>query len=268
MQNAFLGRRSGCFSPGSAATLRPRRREFKLGAPQRRAAMTPRRRLARNTPGIWQSGARAAMSHLICDYLDELRESLGAVQAPVDPRVLRRLYERQDYGAMLGWIKNSMRLDLSVGLRIVEGPAGDPLMWVEMPEPMPIYGSAEFRRVRVIVNARRYTLHRSFACAVAGFSHELSHVVLAAMRHRLRADEKAVDLAAMLLGYQAFVGNAEFTQSKGALQSLLLTMLLLPFGLLVWRGPAQRIWRLGALTHAEAAAARQRLALWREEPPR
>ncbi len=201
------------------------------------------------------------MSHLVRDYLDELQASFGGAAAPIDSRVLKTLYDRKEYASMLGWIKNSMRLDLRVGLRIVDGAEPSPPMWIEMPQPMPTYGSDEFRRARVIVNARRDVLEgRSFACVVAGFSHELSHVVLSATGHRLRRDEKAVDLTAMLLGYQSFIADAEVTKSQFALWPVLLTALLLPFGVLFWRGPTKRTWRLGYLTRAEAAAARQYLA--------
>ncbi len=202
------------------------------------------------------------MSYLIRDYLDELLGSFGGAAAPVDSRVLKGLYDRKDYASMLGWIKNSMRLDLRVGLRIVDGAEPSPPMWIEIPQPMPSYGSEAFRRVRVIVNARCDVLEgKSFACVVAGFSHELSHVVLCATGHRLQHDEKAVDLTAMILGYQSFIADAEVTKTQFALWSLALTALMLPFGVLFWRGPSRKTWRLGYLTRAEAAAARQYLAL-------
>jgi hypothetical protein len=199
------------------------------------------------------------MSHLIRDYLDELHETFGAA-APIDGRVLKSLYERQDYGAMLGWIKLSMRLDCPVGLRIVEGPDENPPLWIEMPIPTPIYGSPAFRSTRFIVNARRAALNRSFPYAVAGFAHELSHIALSATQHRLRDDEKAVDLTAMLLGYQTFVGSAEVTRSQGAVWSFLLMLALAPFGILFWRSPPRRTWRLGYLTRDEAATALEHLA--------
>ncbi len=146
------------------------------------------------------------MSELIGDYLDELLNSLGGASPPIDPSVLKSLYGRRDYAAMLGWIKNSMRLDLRVGLRIVDAPEPSPPMWIETQQPMPAYGGAGFRNARVIVNARRDALEaKSFVWVVAGFSHELSHVVLFAIGHRLQRDEKAVDLTAMILGYPSFV---------------------------------------------------------------
>ena len=201
------------------------------------------------------------MSQLICDYLDELSHSLGGATPPVDPSVLKRLYDRHDYPAMLGWIKSSMRLDLRVGLRIVDLPTASSPMWVELPVPMPTYGSPNFRATRVVVNARATDLaDRSFVWVVAGFAHELAHVVLSAIAHRLQHDERAVDLTAMALGYQTFVGDAEITRSEGLFWSIALAALLLPFGMVFWRPPRRRTLRLGYLTRSEAAAARQYLA--------
>jgi len=61
------------------------------------------------------------MSNLIRGYLDELTRSL-ALTPPIRPSALKTLYDRKDYPAMLGWIKNSMNLNLRVGLRIVDRP--------------------------------------------------------------------------------------------------------------------------------------------------
>ena len=55
----------------------------------------------------------------IREYLDELIRSFARV-APIDPSALKTLYDRKNYPAMLGWMKDSMRLDLQVGLRIVD----------------------------------------------------------------------------------------------------------------------------------------------------
>jgi hypothetical protein len=203
------------------------------------------------------------MSNLIRGHLAELLKNFS-LTPPIDPSVLQTLHDRKDYAAMLGWIKNSMRLDLRVGLRIVDGSDAAPPMWIEVPQSMPAYGTAAFRRTRVIVNVRRDVLEaKSFVCVVAGFSHELAHVVLFSARHRLQHDEKAVDLTAMILGYQAFVGSAEVTKTEGLLLSILLAILLLPTGLLFLRGTRTSTWRLGYLSCDEAAVADEYLAQWR-----
>jgi hypothetical protein len=125
-------------------------------------------------------------------------------------------------------------------------------MWVEIPEPMPAFGTEEFKQTRVIVNARRDILEtKPFDWVVAGFAHELSHVVLSSVGHRLQHDEKAVDLTAMILGYQRYIGDAEVTETK---LSWPLTLL---FGVMYWQ---EEKWRLGYLTSTEGLAACQYLA--------
>jgi hypothetical protein len=162
---------------------------------------------------------------------------------------------------MLGWIKNSMQLELRVGLRIVDAPDAAPPMWIETPQQMPAYGTAEFKRMRVVVNVRREVLEtKPFVCVVAGFAHELSHVVLFSIGHRLQRQEKAVDLTAMILGYQSFIADAEVTKTEGRILSVLLMILLLPFGVLFWRGTSRKTWRLGYLTRGETTFAPQYLA--------
>jgi hypothetical protein len=201
------------------------------------------------------------MSKLVGSYLDQLLHSFGRVTPPISPQTLQNLYDRKDYAAMLGWIKNSMRLDLKVGLRIVNSAESSAPMWVELPKTMPPFGTREFRQIRVVVNVRRDLLEtKPFIWVVAGFAHELSHVVLFSIGHELQHEEKAVDLTAMILGYQIFVGNAEVTKTKGRLVAVLLALLLMPLGVFFWRGTSTQTSRLGYLTSAEAAFARQQLA--------
>jgi hypothetical protein len=105
---------------------------------------------------------------------------------------------------------------------------------------MPAFGTEEFKQTRVIVNARRDILEtKPFPWVVAGFAHELSHVVLFSIGHRLQNDEKAVDLTAMILGYQYDICDAEFTETKGEFSEK---------------------WRLGYLTSTEALAASRHIA--------
>jgi hypothetical protein len=54
---------------------------------------------------------------VIKTYIDDLLQSIGGAIPTVEPRVLKGLYKQKNYPAMLGWIKNAMRLELNVGLR-------------------------------------------------------------------------------------------------------------------------------------------------------
>jgi hypothetical protein len=74
----------------------------------------------------------------IREYLDELKKCF-ALCPPIRPSALKTLYDRKDYPAMVGWIKNSMNLNLEVGLRIVDRPKTSPPMWIELPERMPTH---------------------------------------------------------------------------------------------------------------------------------
>jgi hypothetical protein len=112
---------------------------------------------------------------------------------------------------MLGWIKNSMSLKLGVGLRIVDRPETSPPMWIELPDPMPAFGTAEFNETRVIVNARRDILEtKPFPWVVAGFAHELSHVVLFSIGHRLQDD-----IAKIRYGWKSKVKTAHRPSQTG-----------------------------------------------------
>jgi hypothetical protein len=56
----------------------------------------------------------------------------------------------------------------------------------------------------------------SFEPVVLAIAHELSHIILDAIRHELRKQEEAVDLSAMLLGFRDFyVTGCKDTISQG-----------------------------------------------------
>jgi hypothetical protein len=203
------------------------------------------------------------VSELIEGYLHQLVGAIGDVAPPIDADILGQLYLRGDYPAMLGWIKNSMRIELRIGLRVVDPDGPSPPLWIEVPRPMPLPGSPEHRRARAVVNARRDWLNgKPFGWIVAGFAHELSHVVLFALDHPLQNEEKAVDLTAMILGYDRFIVTAEATTTHWNPWSILLSIVLLRFGWLYVQRPAQSTERLGYLTRAEADAARRYMARW------
>ncbi|WP_148287790.1 hypothetical protein [Rhodopseudomonas sp. B29] len=198
------------------------------------------------------------MSALIEDYLRQLVGALGQIAPPIDADKLGQLYLRGDYPAMLGWIKNSMKIELRIGLRIVDLEAPSPPMWIEVPTPLPRPGTLEHQSARAIVNARRdWLVGKPFGWIVACFAHELSHVVLFALDHPLQHEEKAVDLTAMILGYDRFIVTSEATTKHWNIWSILLSILLLRFGVVFFQGPAETTERLGYLSSAEAEAARR-----------
>lgn len=82
-----------------------------------------------------------------------------------------------------------------------DGPEGKPA-WVTMPRDMPYYGTPEFSCVEVRVYiVKSFAMKEPYTRFAAAVAHELSHVVLRAIDHPLKEDEKAVDLTAMILGF-------------------------------------------------------------------
>ncbi|MFB9264899.1 hypothetical protein ACFFWD_17310 [Bradyrhizobium erythrophlei] len=205
------------------------------------------------------SGLSPEERHRLEDEIGQLVTALGRIVPPINAPELRRLHREADYPRMLGWIKNSMRLDLRVGLRIVDTTTAERPMWIETPNPMPAYGSDAFRQTRVIVNVRREVLEKDpFEWIVAGFAHELSHVVLFSIHHKLQHSERAVDLTSMILGYRNFVTRTDRTRIEGGALAIALSLVLLRFGFVYIPGRTRT--SLGYLIKDEKRYASRHLA--------
>lgn len=116
---------------------------------------------------------------------------------------------------MVKVVRDGMGLQLRVRVGLVnQGGLSDAPAWVTRPNPMPRYGSAEFKQALVTVFLRKSFLRESkFEKIVMAIAHELSHVVLDSVGHTLRKCEEAVDLTAMLLGYRDFyVAGSEYRE--------------------------------------------------------
>ncbi|MFA6177449.1 MAG: hypothetical protein WC694_00965 [Candidatus Paceibacterota bacterium] len=145
-------------------------------------------------------------TNLIESYIDMLQKSLGLIKPPVEEEKLRDLYDSRNFGGMVSHIQETLRLDMKIRLGYVsKGGPKDAPAWVERPIDMPFYNSSEFRQTTVVVYLRKTFLRNgNFEEAVLAISHELSHIVLDAIKHPLRMHEIAVDLTAMLLGFRDF----------------------------------------------------------------
>lgn len=111
---------------------------------------------------------------------------------------------RRDCIEVARYIKGYLLLDMRLRIGFVNsgGPANAPA-WIIMPDPMPIYGTRDFREQTVVMYIRKqFLLEAPSGTVVRVMAHELSHVLLNAVRHPLRRQEEAVDLTAMLLGFR------------------------------------------------------------------
>jgi hypothetical protein len=163
-------------------------------------------------------GATVADTH-IGALIDQLRQHLPHVP-PVAARKLKALHKSGDYEGMVRLIRSAMNLDVRLLVGWVNSGGAKEMSrapaWVEMPTNMPFYGTPEFKKLSVRMFIRKEFLENSSYDKVAiAIAHELSHIVLDSIHHPLREEEKAVDLAAMLLGFsRLYMRGAHTTTSK------------------------------------------------------
>lgn len=66
---------------------------------------------------------------------------------------------------------------------------------------LPLYGSPSFNNFKILIFIFRWMTNYPLETFLYCIAHELTHIVLDAIRHPLRNNEVAVDLAAMLFGF-------------------------------------------------------------------
>ena len=138
-------------------------------------------------------------------YIDSLRLSFGPLRPPIEEDRLRHEYNRQDYAAMVNYIRGALHLDMRVLLGLVNGGGERAPAWVVVPRRIPMLGTLEFRQTLITMYLRKSFVtegcFEEVACAIA---HELCHILLDSVRHPLHKQEEAVDLADMLMGFRDF----------------------------------------------------------------
>jgi hypothetical protein len=157
----------------------------------------------------------------VMDYLTQLQQVLPNIP-PISVRSLKSLHRAKDFEGMVAFIKTAMKMDakLRIGWVNSGGPVGSPA-WINLPKLMPIYGTDDFRRLTLTMFLRKSFLESSSYERIAmAIAHELSHVILEAVRHPLRHYEKAVDLTAMLLGFRRLYVSGSAKANWTAISSL------------------------------------------------
>jgi hypothetical protein len=143
---------------------------------------------------------------MIRNYFQQLSFSLGGVRPLIGRDDLSTFYEEKDFVGMVRHVRTTLQLDVRIRLGLVNGggPSHAPA-WIALPKTMPPYGTRAFSRTVLTLYIRKSFLAAGpLERVVIALAHEFSHVVLAGIGHRLVAQEEAVDLAAMLLGYRGF----------------------------------------------------------------
>ena len=130
---------------------------------------------------------------------------IGGVRPLADRQVLRLSFHGRDFTKLVATIKSLVRLDLRMRVGIYNSGGREAPAWIELPRRMPPYGTDAFRRVMATLCLRReFCEGSSFETIVCAIAHEMAHVILEATGHPRRADEKMVDLTAMLCGFSEF----------------------------------------------------------------
>lgn len=140
----------------------------------------------------------------IRQWVQSLERSLGEPRQLVNQEPLKLLHQQRKYPEMVTSVRKSLGLDLKLSVALVNsgGPSHAPA-WVNVVEPMPMFGTRAFRELKVTTYFRKdFLANAPFGTVVIAMAHELSHIVLNSIEHELRLEEKAVDLTAMLLGYR------------------------------------------------------------------
>jgi hypothetical protein len=153
-------------------------------------------------------------------YLHQLQQKLPRVP-PLSVRAIKSLHKAQDYKGIVRLIKRAMNIE-DVTFLVVWVPDGavnkgkqkDAPAWVEMPSEMPSYGSKAFKDITMKIFFRKSFFEQAYDEAAVAVAHELSHVVLESIQHPLRKKEKAVDLAAMLLGFRRLYKSACYKERR------------------------------------------------------
>jgi len=104
--------------------------------------------------------------------------------------------------AILGFIQEKMA---SIGCSVADFllPEGTEKAsaFVVYSKNLPLFGTPDFESEKIVIFVFNQRICESFEAFVHCIAHELCHVILDAIKHPLRKEEIAVDLAAMILGF-------------------------------------------------------------------
>ena len=163
----------------------------------------------------------------IDEALATLERSFGPPRKLVSKVDLDIEYRTEDLAGLVVFIANHMlgikRPKIRLGLVKRGGPKRAPA-WIEIPEPCPIYGTANFNSLTLTVCFRKhFVLDAPLATLVSSIAHEMAHVVLNSTSHMRRKDEKFVDLTAMHFGFAEMFsqGKVYSNATDGELANLL-----------------------------------------------
>lgn len=135
-------------------------------------------------------------------WIDELWK-IAPGKPPIDATELEVKWNDRKVTEMVGLIKEHCGVRLKLTVASVKSGGINAPAWVKMPLEFPLFGTPGHNEVKATMYIRK-THMTEFEPLVLAISHEMSHIVLNSVRHKLRGVEDAVDLTAMLLGFRDF----------------------------------------------------------------
>ena len=140
-----------------------------------------------------------------------------------------------------------------MNVEVLEKTNSDAPFGINYPNPMPPFGSPLYRSSQVKITVQRdFAETRPAEWFIAGVARSLARIVLLSTGHPLSTNEKAVDLTAMILGYQYFIAGADKKSTDWANPHWLATPFMLLLGFLFIPGRVKRTERMSVLSEDEA----------------
>lgn len=153
------------------------------------------------------------------EFYSSLEESFGKPKSPVDFGVMQYAFVDGGLKGLLSRVNQEMRL--SAKLRLAKVRSGGPSApaWVELPKPMPVWGSSSFQKTTFTVFVRdSFVEQATLRTLVFCLAHELSHILLESVGHKFRNDEKCVDATAMHFGFAEYLYQSRLESTASSLK--------------------------------------------------
>lgn len=153
--------------------------------------------------------SEAVRKEMIVSHIVQLFNSFGDIHPPIDSAKLLSTYQKNGLSGLIRHIQSTLLLNIKIRIGLVNkdsSPLKNRVAWINMPVPMPLYGTRDLSETVVTLYIKKSFLKSAmFESIVASVAHELSHVLLHIINHPLKESEEATDLTAMLLGYREFI---------------------------------------------------------------
>ncbi len=135
-------------------------------------------------------------------WVAELRKTFRV--RSIDYQLMEKLFNERQYAKMISEMKNHMGIVCQISLKCITSP---PVIkskyvpaWSKIPEIFPPYGSQAQQNTKVVIFFYKEEM-RSYHHFMVMMSHELSHIILYSLNHRLKMSEEATDILAMIMGF-------------------------------------------------------------------